>query len=985
MKEIRNDVDRWKSTKASGPSNISASNNCQYNAMSITRRDFISTLSAFAGGTAIRANAGTLAVHPPVTLQPFTVELLYMNRGNWKFVDWNGQHLQLPHPVMAYAYPPQNAREIQICYLCCDPEFPRDPSHGDLRTAVSVKSDVGVRSFQINEPFFACDVSVSQSGIGVTECRLANIQLGPAVNGDHYVDALYVLADEKYYPLWLAPASTNNAPALRLLTNRVGNIFTEKEDVKITLAGLGTIAASELDLSLELIDYSTKKAVWSKSTKLRVNASQIFLQPVSIPLKLFGIFELSAIHQGQHVATLRICRIPTARKVNPDASSIGINIFQQQIWWYAFQVPMMAVAGVHWIRPWLAWENIWSNQQPQPETWDTRALDSAIRRMDRYGMKYQNILFQSPKWVAGDAQCGVPPINRLKEWGQYVQRLVAQYKGRVQHYEVWNEPDGMWVSEENSAEHYLAMLKTTWFAAKKADPKCTILGLSHAANMDWLKKVCDIGAAQYMDIATFHTYASPQDFPVEAKRRIGELDRHGIQRFWINELGVTAYDFNSGYSTQFDCSEIKQAITLVKDYAQSMALNPDMKVFWFCTYDPRDSEHESEWTGDSGIGLMYLGFLPKLAYAALASYARMTDGRRCLGMAKSPETGIHQVSFEGPVSVAWRDGVNQTDLISATQAGCLADETVIVRDIYANILASGKAGGIKLDFSHGPLYIEGSRQMSGMAAAYMAFQVQPDELVVGTSRAAKLVVSIPASTELSVAPLPSSDFTIRELSKSTSTRMYSVACKDVAQRISGVIQISANIKPPAFGLLQSISLIKEIPVTANGGPNLIRDGSFSRDDLSAWSMQGKSAYVLDRSECHLLPGSLKLSAPFDQRLVQWDVKPSANKPLHLKFWVKTQKLAGCKIALNLAWFEPKGWINTSRLATNEEIRSSESGVSTVDGVGRIPANTSGWELISIVLNPPYMPQNADHAAFFIDATGAGSGVVWIDDIDMWQP
>ncbi|MHB1462534.1 MAG: hypothetical protein ACYC1M_14700 [Armatimonadota bacterium] len=954
--------------------------------MSITRRDFIRSLGALAGGTAIQARAGTVADHLPGTLQPFTVELLDMNRGNWKFVDWNGQHLQLTNAVIAYAYPPQNARGIKLCYLCCDPEFPRDHSHGEIRTAISVKSDAGVRSFRVNEPFFSCDMTVSQSGSGITECRLENIQLGPAVNGDRYVEALYLVADDKYCPLWLSPTSTNNLPAVRLLTNRVGNIFTDKDDVRITLTGLGTDTSRKMDLSLELIDYTTKKSVWSTTLSFLVKAGQVSLRAISIPLKLFGIFELSAIHQGQHIATLRICRIPTARKVNPDRSSIGINIFQQQIWWYAFQIPMMAAAGVHWIRPWLAWENIWSNQQPQPDKWDTRALDAALRRMDRYEMRYQNILIQSPYWVAGDAPWGVPPMNRMKEWGEYVHRLVTQYKGRIRHYEVWNEPDGiMWTSEENSSEHYLAMLRTTWFAAKKADPKCTILGLSHAANMDWLKKVCDSGAANYMDIATFHTYASPQNFQMEAKRRIEELNLHHIQRFWINELGVTAYDFNSAYSTNFDCSESKQAITLVKNYAQAMALNPDMKVFWFCTYDPRDAEHESDWAGDAGIGLMYLGFLPKLAYAALAGYAKMTDGRQCLGMVQYPETGLHQVSFEGPVAVAWRDGDSQTDLISATQSGCLADESIVVRDIYANKLTSGKAGKIMLDFSHGPLYIEGSHQMAGTTAAYMAFQVQPDELEVGANRSAKLIISIPSKIELSVTSHPAAGFTVHELSKYTANRIYSVASKDVSERLSGVIQISAHFKPPAFGLLQAITLMKEIPVTANGGPNLIRDGSFSQDDLSAWTIQGNSSCTLDRSQYHLLPGCLKLSAPFQKRLVQWDIKPTATKPLHLKFWVKTQNLTGCRITLNLSWYEPKGWINISCLATNEETRSSESGVTTVDGVGHIPAETDGWKLIDVNLNPPYMPQNADHAAFFIDATGAGSGVIWIDELDMWQP
>ena len=32
--------------------------------------------------------------------------------------------------------------------------------------------------------------------------------------------------------------------------------------------------------------------------------------------------------------------------------------------------------------------------------------------------------------------------------------------------------------------------------------------------------------------------------------------------------------------------------------------------------------------GDAGIGVLYLGFVPKLSYAALAGVARQLDGRQ---------------------------------------------------------------------------------------------------------------------------------------------------------------------------------------------------------------------------------------------------------------------------------------------------------------------------------------------------------------------
>ncbi len=953
--------------------------------MKITRRNLILSLGALAGGLALSPETDAALNPAPIPLQPFTVELLDLHRGNWTFLDWDGQHLRLPYPAVAYAYPPPNAKTLHIRYLLCDPEFPRDPAHGVIRTTTSAVENAASLEFRISEPFFSCDVSVVRTVSGVAKCQLSNLILGFALDGNRYVEAVYLSADGKDYPLWLMPANTSSAPAVRLLTNRVGNIFTAEDVVKITMAGLRSDNSQAMDVTLNLTDYASRKPIWNGSHQFSMNASKVSLRSITIPLKRFGIFELTATDQGKPIAYLRICRIPKPRKVNPDASRIGINIFQQQIWWYAFQVPMMAAAGVHWIRPWLAWENTWKNQQPHPDKWDTGPLDAALRRMERYGMRYQDILFQAPKWIAGKDLYGVPPLQRMKEWGEYVQRFVSQYKGRIRYYEIWNEPDGMWTSEDNAAEHYLALLKTAWISAKKTDPQCRILGLSLAGNLDWLKKVCGGGAAKYMDIATFHVYAAPQVFAKESRKRIVMLEEYGIHRWWINELGVTAYDFNSAYSQKYDCSESKQAITLVENYAQTITLNPEIKAFWFCTYDPRDAAHETGWTEDAGIGLMYLGFLPKLAYAALAGYAWMTDGRRCLGMAHEPEIALRQVSFEGPVTLAWLEEKRQYGSLPATEVGCLAEERIVIRDINTNTLAAGKAGQIMLNFTNGPVYIEGSHQMAGIASAETEFRSVPEELNIGTAHSAELAFRVPHAKKMNIVPHPSTDFIVRITSNSSDTRKIMVAPKNPSHRVFGILEVSISYSPPVFGLQREVELTKRISVTANGGPNLIADGAFCQENLSDWTIQGESKYAYDRKIGHLLPGCLRLTAPFSQRLVQWNIKPERDKPLLFKCWIKSDDLSGCRITINLAWFGPKDWVRTSCLASTGEEKRIENGWQTIKGFAHIPANTKDWESIEVALEPPYIPDGADHAAFFIDAAGGGTGRIWIDELDLWQP
>ena len=694
----------------------------------VSRRAFLNTAFGVLADAAATQGRNALAtptnwgggIPPglPLPLQPFTVELLNDNRGRWKFLDWDGQHLHLKGPVQGLAFPAtgQPGGKIQAAYLCCDPEFPRDPVHGYFRLAASISKIGSAERFRIQESYFSCTVAVRRACDSMFECALEDIFLGPAVSGDQYIEGLYLVINGKPHIIWLGPAKAQTGPQIRLLTDRVGNVFVDGEPTRIMLVGLRPRPREQsrhLDVTVRATAYDTGRMAWRAKLELTLEAGRITSRAVDLPIKRFGIFELTVESNGRTVANLRICRIPAPQPIHPEVSSIGINIFQQQIWWYAFQIPLMARAGVHWIRPWLWWENTWRVQEPKPGRWDFRALDAALRRMELHGMRYQNMFYAAPKWVS---ESRVPPATKagLNVWSRYIRKVVARYRGRIRYHEVWNEPpnDGV------NAKHYLAMLKAAWRAAKDADPNCKIFGLSerYGGNLTWLMAVLNGGGGAYMDAATIHVYVPPSQFLCEARKRQRALDEHHVHRLWINELGTTAYDFSVAYSKKYDCSERKQAAVLVEEFAEARVLESWMKTFWFCTYDPRDAAHPSGWTWDAGIGLLYLGFLPKLAYAALAGFASVFDGRKCLGRVANVRERLVQVSFEGPVTVVWPSGRQLRGKIPATHLGCLPMERLTVMDMFSNILDSGNAADVLLDFSHGPLYLEGSGQLAKLAA-----------------------------------------------------------------------------------------------------------------------------------------------------------------------------------------------------------------------------------------------------------------------------
>jgi len=932
--------------------------------------------------------------HPDVPLppQPFTVELLDIARGRWRFDDDLGQTLPLDGSVDAQVYPGTATGDPRLAYLCCDPEFPEDLRHAVLRVVSPVGREGDSLAFGIEEPYFACTVTARQAPNGAYLCELRDVTLGPARQGDRYVAGLYLLVGEQACPLRLVPEGGDGLQ-VRLTTDRVGHVFSGSEPVTVFLSGLCPDSAQTCALELKLTDYATGEVLWEGSQALACDAGACTEAALSLPLERFGVFELTAEGAPQPVK-LRLCRVPEPRKVEPEASTIGINIFQQQVWWYAYQVPMMAKVGVHWIRPWLAWENVWSTQQPSADTWDTRALDAALRRMAMYDMEYQAILFGAPQWVTGKAGWSAPPEDRLDLWSQYVRRLVEQYKDRIRYWEMWNEPDLMWQDEtRHSGAHYVAVLKAGWEAAKAADPDCTVLGLSHAGYMDWLENVGRTGAKDYFDIATLHSYAPPADYSDAIRQRREVLNRYGMadKPVWMNELGATAYDFSPEYSAKYSCSELKQASVLTANYALSLADDPRMKAFWFCTYDPRDPSHESDWTWDAGIGVLYLGFLPKLSYAALAGVSQELDGRECLGQTRVTETrlpdkalGLHQVSFSGPLALVWSDHPERAAEVPATELGCLAEERIELRDAYTNPVVSRRAGDVVLDLSRGPVYLEGSAQLAGIAQAERATRVESEKVTVSPGASVRVGVEAPEGADLSAEMQPGVAATAEVNAARQGEWAVVVSAPEGAQRGAGIVTVRARLAAGTMGLAAPVTVERRLSVSI-GEPNLLRDGGLQASNLSQWTPERTSAYSWDGTTGHVAPGSLRLDAPFDRRLVHWGLQPVVGKPMRVSAWVKTRDLGGGLVTLNMAFFGADKWLGSWTLAASGPTGEREPNWGTIAEPGRIPSGTTDWALVEAELPGVDVPEGTVKAAFYIDAAEGGAGSVWFDDLDLWQP
>ncbi len=181
---------------------------------------------------------------------------------------------------------------------------------------------------------------------------------------------------------------------------------------------------------------------------------------------------------------------------------------------------VLAKLDLHWCRS-DAFK--WNAIEPEKGRFDWTLADKMVAAAERNGVNCLGILGDPPVWAAdpevkpghkNSSMAARHKPARLSDWENYVYQVVSRYKGRVSHWEIWNEvdwhPPGPPASFSGTTQDYFELLKVSWQAAKKADPDCRILvsGFGYGALCDQ-KMPFDLlrmGAAQYCDIYNIHAY-----------------------------------------------------------------------------------------------------------------------------------------------------------------------------------------------------------------------------------------------------------------------------------------------------------------------------------------------------------------------------------------------------------------------------------------------------------------------------------------------
>jgi len=314
---------------------------------------------------------------------------------------------------------------------------------------------------------------------------------------------------------------------------------------------------------------------------------------------------------------------------------IGFECLDREMWDTEQAWPVLNDLGIKWARVQTGWARCEKTEGVYDFSWLDNIVDKIIERgvIPWFSLSYGNPVY-SPN--AKSHGVGSPPIYTEQEregWTNFVHALAKHYRNRIQHYEIWNEPDlDGFFGPLPKAELYVDLVRITSEALKKEQPDSIIIGGALAWGMTpwglkFLENCMEQGMDKLIDIVSYHGYKSlperhtPQEYP--AFKHIINKYKPSLQT-WQGETGMQSYVPEAGKGkgalSTLKTSEEIQARMLLRRLLNELHNDCNMVSYFHIA----DFAHYADLKVTFHYGVLRLkDGSPKTSYYALQSLATL--------------------------------------------------------------------------------------------------------------------------------------------------------------------------------------------------------------------------------------------------------------------------------------------------------------------------------------------------------------------------
>lgn len=242
----------------------------------------------------------------------------------------------------------------------------------------------------------------------------------------------------------------------------------------------------------------------------------------------------------------------------------------------------------------------WKDLEPQKNDWHFDRLDRLVNLAAEHHVRVLLCFGKTPAWASSvhgandqDERVQTAPPANLEDWRHFVEKVATHYKGRIEAYEVWNEPNwhGFYTGDVHTMVEMTRIASETIHAvdsdALVVSPSATTFD-----GLEWFESFLEQGGARYVNVIGYHFYVTP-DVP----EQIPVLAAEVRSRMARNHVNLPLWDTETGWSKPKLFSSADESSAFV---ARSLLLawSAGVSRFYWYAWDNRNWVTLDLTTGD---------------------------------------------------------------------------------------------------------------------------------------------------------------------------------------------------------------------------------------------------------------------------------------------------------------------------------------------------------------------------------------------------
>ncbi|GAB3704835.1 hypothetical protein GCM10027592_36640 [Spirosoma flavus] len=326
------------------------------------------------------------------------------------------------------------------------------------------------------------------------------------------------------------------------------------------------------------------------------------------------------------IGTIRLKK-PTEIKSSP--LGIGCETLDRDLWKPKEVYPWIDNLPIKWGRLQTGWARVEREKGKYDWGWLDESVDGLVSR----GVKpFFNVSYGNTNYQAGEVgfyPSAADPVANAA-WQKFVVAVAKRYKGKVQHYEIWNEPNltGFWKPDKPDPKKYVQLVRETAPLIRKNNPDAIIVGgVVSRMPITYVQELFKAGLGDLIDIFSFHPYTTlPEAYTERTKALRQFIDQYNPKiKIWQGENGFPSDPNSTGFIGEGPWTETIQAKVMLRRLLTDCSLNLPMTL-WFLIVDLHDYPKGSGNTNYKGILRQKPEIKPKIAYKALQHLGSLIHG-----------------------------------------------------------------------------------------------------------------------------------------------------------------------------------------------------------------------------------------------------------------------------------------------------------------------------------------------------------------------